>query len=194
MTTMSAVQCIFTTENVRLVDDPITFPPINPNRVILSHEDALVLMLGLDGFDMWRILVDLRSSTDLLQMSTYRQMRYSPYALENLSWVLSRFNGTTTISMGGVVLLVQANATILNVRFFVIKDFSPYNTIMGHLWLHKMKAILSTYYQISYLIEVGQVDLHGNHLVVSQCYQVAMEFECADPIEDEFESSTRKRQ
>lgn len=84
-TTMSAVQCIFTTENVRLVDDPITFPPINPNRVILSHEDALVLMLGLDGFEVWRILVDLRSYVDLLQMSTYRQMRYSPYALENLS-------------------------------------------------------------------------------------------------------------
>ena len=96
--------------------------------------------------------------------------------------------------MGGVVLLGQADATTLNVRFFVIEDFSPYNTIMGQLWLHKMKAILSTYYQISYLIEAGQVDLHGNHLVVSHCYQVAMEFECADPIEDEFESSTRKRQ
>lgn len=34
-------------ESARLVDDPFTFSPINPNWVIIPHEDALMLTLGL---------------------------------------------------------------------------------------------------------------------------------------------------
>ncbi|RVW93375.1 hypothetical protein CK203_022427 [Vitis vinifera] len=41
-------------------------------------------------------------------MSTYRQMRVPPSALENPEWILSGFNRASTTSLGDIVLLVQA--------------------------------------------------------------------------------------
>ena len=70
------------------MDGIITFPPVNSNRVLQPHEDALVLTLGINGFDVRRILVDLGSSVDLLQMSSYKQMRLLPIALENPKQIL----------------------------------------------------------------------------------------------------------
>ena len=96
------VQCISTNEGVRSIDKPIIFPSIDSNRVILPHEDALVLTLGVDSFDMRKNLIYPRSSIDLLQMLAYRQMGYFPSALENPSCILSGFNEASTISMGDV--------------------------------------------------------------------------------------------
>ena len=158
---VSTVQCTFTTDNAWLIDDSITFPSINVDWVIISHEDALMLTLGLDDFDVQRILMDLGSFTYLLQISTYRLMRCSLSTLENQGRVLSNFNEATTISLGDVVLPIEVDVVILNVWFSIVKDLSPYNTIMERSWLHQMKDILSTYHQIErYLTKVGQVDLH----------------------------------
>ena len=48
------------------IDGPISFPSIDPNRVIVPHYDALVLTLCINGFDVHRVLVDLSSVADLL--------------------------------------------------------------------------------------------------------------------------------
>lgn len=80
---VNIVQCTFITKSVHSVDDPNTFPLINPNWVIPSHEDALVLTVGLSGFDVHKILVDQGSFTNLLQMSAYKQIGHPPTALEN---------------------------------------------------------------------------------------------------------------
>ena len=54
------------------VDDPISFPPINPTRVITPHYDALVLTVCINGFDVHRVLFDLSSATDLLHLPTFK--------------------------------------------------------------------------------------------------------------------------
>ena len=63
---------MFIDESVRPIGGPITFPLIDSNQVILSHKDVLVLTLGLNDFDVRRILINPRSSFDFLQMSAYR--------------------------------------------------------------------------------------------------------------------------
>ena len=39
---------------------------MDPNRVLQSYEDALILMLGINDFDVKWILVDPGNSDDLL--------------------------------------------------------------------------------------------------------------------------------
>ena len=178
---MNSIQRTFAEGSVHPVDDIIIFPPIDVNWVLQPHEDALILTLGVGGFDVRRILVDLGSSVDLLKMSTYRQISHSPFALENLRRLLSGFNKVTTTSLGDVVLLLQADPVTMSVQFSMVDDLSPYNAIMGCAWLHKMKTIPFTYHQmVSYLTEAGQVDLLGNQLVVQQYYQ--MELESRHPV------------
>ncbi|KAL6326245.1 hypothetical protein AAG906_004742 [Vitis piasezkii] len=124
-------------------------PPINASRVLQPHEDALVLTLGISGFDIRRVLVDPGSSADLLEMSAYI------------------------------------------IQFSVVKDLSPFNAIMGHAWLHRMKVVPSIYHQMgNYLTEEGQVDLLGSQLAVCQYYQVALDSGHPSSEEARPESST----
>ena len=46
----------------------MSFPSVNPNMVIMPHYDALVLTLYINGFNVYRVLVDLGNAIDLLQI------------------------------------------------------------------------------------------------------------------------------
>ena len=48
------------------IDRVITFPPVDPNRVLQPHQDTLILTLGISDFDVRKILIDLGSSADQL--------------------------------------------------------------------------------------------------------------------------------
>ena len=64
-------------EETKSIDGPISFPPVNPNRVIVPHYDALVLTFCISGFNVHKVLVDPSNSTDLLQLSALNQMKLS---------------------------------------------------------------------------------------------------------------------
>ncbi|KAL6320610.1 hypothetical protein AAG906_008610 [Vitis piasezkii] len=92
-------------------------------------------------------------------------MGFTPLNLEIPEQILLGFNGASTMSLGDIVLLVQVGPVTLNVQFLVVEDLSPFNTILGHAWLHGMKVIPSTYHQmVSYLTEDGQINLYGSQL------------------------------
>ena len=134
------------------MDGPISFPPVNSNRAIVPHYDALVLTLCINGFDVHRVLVDPGSVADLLQLLAFTQMKLSSDMLNSAGRILSGFNGVTTTTLGDVTLLVKARPVTQWVVFSVVKDLGPYNAIVGRTWLHSMKAMSSTYHQmVSYL-------------------------------------------
>ena len=168
-TVRARINTIHTLVNSRIVqpiDAPISFPPINPSKVIVRHHDALVLTLCINDFDVHRVLVDPGSATDLLQLPVFRQMNISLDRLSLASRILSGFNGATIVTMGDITLPVRARSVVQRVLFSVVEDLGPYNTIVGRAWLHAMKAVPSTYHQmISYLTSIGQVDLMSNQLV-----------------------------
>ena len=83
-------------EETKPIDGPISFPLVNPNRVIMPHNDALVLTLCINGFDVHRVLVNLSSATDLLQLPTFKQMKLSLGMLNSVGRIFSDFNGATT--------------------------------------------------------------------------------------------------
>ena len=74
---VNVVQTGGSREETKSIDGPISFPPVNPNRVIVPHYDALVLTLCVSGFDVHKVLVDPCSATDLLQLPTLNHMKLS---------------------------------------------------------------------------------------------------------------------
>ena len=151
---------------IQLVDDPISFPPINPTKVITPHYDVLVITLCINNFDVHRVLVDPGSATDLLHLPAFQQMKVPLDHLSSAGRILSGFNGATTLTVGDIVLSIKAGLVTQQVLFSVVEDLRPYNAIVGRTWLHAMKAVPSTYHQtISYLTASGQVDLQGSQLV-----------------------------
>lgn len=81
---ISSIQHNLPHGSIRPIDDTITFPLVDANRVLQPHEDALILILGISGFDVTRVLIDPSNSTSLLQISAYRQMGLPSSTLENL--------------------------------------------------------------------------------------------------------------
>ena len=63
---INSVQHTFSEGSVHPIDDMITFPLVNVNRVLQPHENALILTVRVGDFDVKRILVDSSSSDDLL--------------------------------------------------------------------------------------------------------------------------------
>nr|CAN72341.1 hypothetical protein VITISV_025653 [Vitis vinifera] len=158
----------------RPIDGTIIFPPVDPTRTLQPHHDALILSLEIGDFDVRRILVDPGSSADLVQALVVSHMGHSLTGLENPGQILSGFNGSSTTSLGDIILSVQAGPVTLNVQFSVVQELSPFNVILGRTWLHYMKVIPSTYHQmVSFLTNDGQIDLYDSQLAARQCYQIA---------------------
>ena len=163
------------------IDGPISFPPVNPNKIIIPHYDALVLTLCINSFYVNRVLVDPSSAADLLQLLAFKQMKLSLGVVNSSKRILFGFNGATTITLGDVSIRVKAGPVTQQVLFSIIKDLGPFNAIMGGgggggvSLLHSMKIIPSTYHQtVNYLTNARQVDLLCNQLTAQQCYQLSV--------------------
>ena len=91
-------------QETKPIDGIISFLSINPNRVIVPHYDALVLILCISGFDVHRVLVDLGNATYLLQLLAFNQMKLSSGMLNSAGRILFGFNNTTTTTLGDVTL------------------------------------------------------------------------------------------
>ena len=160
------VKTVSTQENTtttQLVDDPISFPPINHTRVITPHYDALVLTVCINSFDVHRVLIDPGSAAYLLHLPAFKQMRVPLDHLSYADRVFSGLNVATTLTVGDIAFTIRAGPVTQQVLFSVVEDLGPYNAILGRAWLHAMEAVPSTYHKtISYLTVSGQVDLQGS--------------------------------
>ena len=152
----------------RPIDGTIIFPPADPTQILQPHRDALIMSLEIGDFNVRRILVDPGSSADLVQASVISHMGHNLTGLENPGRILFGFNGSSTTSLGDIILPVQAGPVTVNVQFSVVQNLSPFNVILGRTWLHYMKAIPSTYHQmVSFLTKDGQIDLYGSQLTAA---------------------------
>ncbi|GMN69677.1 hypothetical protein TIFTF001_038724 [Ficus carica] len=83
-----------------LSDDPIehsiTFHSSEATSLSRPHDDALVLTLNVLNCEVGRILVDNGSSTDVLFLSTLREMELSESNIKSSMTVLTGFNGEST--------------------------------------------------------------------------------------------------
>jgi len=55
------------------INDDITFYKRNENGIKQPHDDPLVIMLEIEGFNTRRVLVDNGSSVDIMYMTAYQQ-------------------------------------------------------------------------------------------------------------------------
>ena len=74
----------------------------------MPHYDALVLTVCISSFDVHRVLIDLGSASDLLQLPAFNQMKLSLGMLNSTERIVFGFNGATTTTLGDVTLPIQA--------------------------------------------------------------------------------------
>ena len=80
---------------------------------------------------MHRVLIDLGSATELLNLPALTQMKVPLIHLSSANRILSGFNGCTTLIMGDIALSVKAGPVTQQVLFSAVEDLGPYNAIVG---------------------------------------------------------------
>ena len=118
---INTINALESSTTLQPTDDLVSFPLIDPTRIITPHYDALVLTLCINNFDVHRVLVDPGSAAKLLHLPAIMQMNVSLSHLSSAGRVLSGFNGSTTLTVGDIALSVKAELVTQQVLFSVVE-------------------------------------------------------------------------
>ena len=153
--------------NVPLV---LSFSNAEKQGTIQPHDNALMVTLGIGGYDVKRVMVDQRSATEIIYPDLYKGLGLKPENLTTYSSPLISFEGKMVVPKGQIRLLVQAGTDVVEVDFIMVDAFSPYTAIMGRPWLHSLGAVSSTLHQKVKYPSGGQVlEIVRSQYVARQC-------------------------
>ena len=74
------------------------------------HDDPLVIMLTIEGFNTRRILVDNGSSMNIIYLSTFQQLKLDPGRLRPFESPIVSFSGDRVYPKGIVTLTVTVGS------------------------------------------------------------------------------------
>ena len=113
-------------------------------RAIQPHDDALIVILRIGGFDVKRVLVDQGSAVEVMYPDLYRGLNLKPEDLTAYDSPLVSFEGKTVTPRGQIRLPIQTSSDMVEVDFIMVDAYSPYTAIMARPWLHALGVVSST--------------------------------------------------
>ena len=90
----------------RQTDQDMSFNEANAKGVKQPHNDPLVIMLNIEGFNTKRILVDNDSSADIIYLLAFQQLKLDPKRLHPFDSPLVSFSGDKVYPKGIVTLTI----------------------------------------------------------------------------------------
>ena len=112
--------------NVPLV---LSFSDEDKLGTIQPHDDTLVVILRIGGYDVKRVMVDQGSAAEIMYPDLYKGLGLKHEDLTTYSSPLVNFEGKMVVPKGKIKLPVQAEADVVEVDFIVIDAFSPYTAL-----------------------------------------------------------------
>ena len=91
-------------------EQAITFTDEDAVRIHHPHDDAIVITLLIADYTTRRVLVDNRSSADILYYPAFQQMKFEQNQLRLVNSPLVGFGGITAKPVGTVTLIVVVGA------------------------------------------------------------------------------------
>ena len=143
---------------------------------IQPHDDALVVMLRIGGYDVKRVMIDQGSAANIMYPDLYRGLNLKSENLTAYSSPLMSFEVKMVVPKGQIRLPVQTSPDGVEVDFIVMDAFSPYTAIMGRPWLHTLGAVSFTLHQkMKYPSEDQVLKIVGNQTTAKQCLVAAIQ-------------------
>ena len=147
----------------------------------MTHNDPLVIMLTIEGYNTRRVLMDNGSSTNVMYMTTFQQMMLDPKHLKPFKSPLVNFSGDCVYPKGIISLQITTGTypaqVIRMVDFLIVNCPSFYNVILGRPTLNCLKAATSTYYlKVKFPTPNGVGEIHEDQLLAKECCQVVLAY------------------
>ncbi|RZR75055.1 hypothetical protein BHM03_00048691 [Ensete ventricosum] len=116
------------------------------------HDDTLVVSIRMANAYIKRIIIDTRSSADILYFDTFQKLGLTDKDLITLTSTLTGFTGDFVSPVGATMMSVtfegEPRPKTLMVSFMVVNLPSAYNAIIGCPTLNRLKAVVSTYHRL----------------------------------------------
>ena len=158
-----------------LIQPTLGFSDEDKAGTIQPHDDALVVMLRIGGYDMRRVLVDQGNAIEIMYPDLYKGLNLRSEDLTAYESPLISFEGKTVIPKGQIRLPIQTDSEIVEVDFIVVDSYSPYTAIVARPWLYTLGAVSSTLHQkVKYPSEDLVKKILGNQSVARQCIVTAI--------------------
>ncbi|XP_030923004.1 uncharacterized protein LOC115949878 [Quercus lobata] len=123
---------------------------------IQPHDDALVITLKIEKYDMKWVMVDQGSGVEIMYLDLYKGLNLRPEDLTTYDSSLVSFDGKVVISKGQIRLSVQAGSKVMEVNFIVVNAYSPYTAMVARPWLHTLGV------SFLHLISEGEISIWGS--------------------------------
>ena len=135
----------------------------------------MVIILNIEGFNTKRILMDNRSSADIIYLPAFQQLKLDPKRLYPFESPLISFSGDMVYPRGIVTLIVtvgtQPRQFTRQLDFLVVNCPSSYNVIIGRPTLNRWKAATSTYcLKVKFPADNGVGEIRGDQILARECY------------------------
>ena len=98
---------------------------------IQPHDDALVVTLRIEGYDVKMVMVDQGNRAEIMYPDLYRGLNLKLKALIAYDSPLVSFNGKVVIPKGQIRFPMQAGLKVVEVDFIVVDAYSPYTAIVA---------------------------------------------------------------
>ncbi|KAK2991306.1 hypothetical protein RJ640_024571 [Escallonia rubra] len=176
----------------------LEFDDADLEGVSLPRDDALVITLRIDAFQVKRILVDTGSSADILFDDAFYQMGISEDRVKPIYSPLYGFTCASAPVKGIASLTVVAGKmprqAVHTLDFLIVKVKSSYNGILGRTCLNKLQAVASTYHLImKFPTPTGVGYVKGDQILARRCYVASCKTEETLSIDDQRDEKTLRR-
>ena len=98
---------------------------------IQPHNDALVIILRIGGYDVKRVMVDQGSAAEIMYPDLFKELNLRAKNLTPYNSPLISFEGKVIILKRQIKLPVQAGSETVEVDFIVVDAYSPYTAIVA---------------------------------------------------------------
>ena len=143
---------------------------------IQPHDDPLVIILRIGGYDVKRVMVDQGSAAEIMYSNLFKGLNLRTEDLTSYNSPLVSFEGKVVIPKGQIRLPVQTGSETVEVDFIVVDAYSPYTAIVARPWLHTLGAVSSTLHQKIKYPTGGKIEeILGDQTMARQCMIAAIQ-------------------
>ncbi|XP_019250916.1 PREDICTED: uncharacterized protein LOC109229822 [Nicotiana attenuata] len=172
-TTTHKLKRSITHERYDELKESIVFGKSDTHGFVFPHYDALVITLRILDTDVKCIMIDDGRGTCIIHPRVLTQIKHEDRIVPR-NITLTGFNNAVERTSGEITLPVLAGGVILETTFYLMDQDTAYNTIIGRPWIHAMKAVPSSLYQvIKFPTSWGIFSIRGEQRSARECYRIA---------------------
>ncbi|XP_019225304.1 PREDICTED: uncharacterized protein LOC109206893 [Nicotiana attenuata] len=146
-TTTHKLKRSITHEQYDELEESIIFDKLDTHGLVFPHYDALVITLRVFDTKVRCIMVDDGSSACIIHPRVLTQMKLEDKIVPRCI-TLTFFNNAVVRTSREIKLPILVGGVTLETTFHIVDQDTAYNAIIGRPWIHAMKAVPSSLYQV----------------------------------------------